>query len=166
MKLSRRRFLSVAASTAMLARMARVARAQAYPRRPITIVVPFPPGGPTDTIARLLMEPMRISLGQPIVIENAAGANGSIGVGRAVRAANDGYTLGIGQVATHVFNGAVYPLQYDLLNDLEPISLLTDSRFLVIARKTMPANDLAGLIGWLKANSGKASGATAGVGSM
>jgi tripartite-type tricarboxylate transporter receptor subunit TctC len=112
------------------------------------------------------MEPMRNSVGQPIVIENTAGANGSIGVGRAVRAANDGYTLSIGQVATHVFNGAVYPLQYNLLNDLEPISPLTDSRFLVIARKTMPANDLVGFIDWLKANPGKASSATAGAGSM
>jgi tripartite-type tricarboxylate transporter receptor subunit TctC len=166
MKRSRRGFLHLAASAALLPSASRVAWAQAYPRRPITIVVPFPPGGPTDTIARLLSEPMRLALGQPIVIENAAGANGSIGVGRVVRAANDGYTLSLGQVATHVFNGAVYPLQYNLLNDLEPISLLTDSRFLVIAKKTMPPDDLAGLIGWLKANASKASGATAGAGSM
>jgi tripartite-type tricarboxylate transporter receptor subunit TctC len=143
-----------------------VARAQSYPTRPITIVVPFSAGGPTDTIGRLLMEPMRTALGQPIIVENVPGANGSIGVSRVVRAANDGYTLSMGQVATHVFNGAIYPLQYDLVNDLEPISLLASQPFVIIAKKEMPANDLKGLIAWMKANPDKVSAATAGVGSM
>jgi tripartite-type tricarboxylate transporter receptor subunit TctC len=109
---------------------------------------------------------MQSVLGQPVVIENVAGANGSIGVGRAARAPNDGYTLGIGQVGTHVFNGAVYPLQYDLLSDFEPISLLTDAPFLIVGKKSLPANDLHGLVAWLKANPEKASAATAGVGSV
>jgi tripartite-type tricarboxylate transporter receptor subunit TctC len=164
--MKRRTFLGLAAGAAALPTVSRIARAQTYPSRPISMIVPFPPGGPTDVIGRLIAERMRTMLGQPIIVENAAGANGSIGIGRVVRASNDGYTLSIGQVGTHVFNGATYPLQYDLLNDLEPISLLTDSRYLVVAKKAMPADDLLGLISWLKANSQKASAATAGVGSL
>jgi tripartite-type tricarboxylate transporter receptor subunit TctC len=166
MKLTRRNFLHLAAGAAVLPAVSRFAKAQVYPSRPITMIVPFPPGGPTDTIGRVLGERMRIVLGQSVVIENVTGASGSIGVGRAARAANDGYTLSIGQVGTHVFNGAAYPLQYNLQSDFEPISLLTESPQLFIAKKAMPANDLRSLIVWLNSNPNKASAATAGVGSI
>jgi tripartite-type tricarboxylate transporter receptor subunit TctC len=127
MKFSRRRFLSLAASAGSLSAFARGARAQVYPSRPLTLIVPFAAGGPTDTIARIVAEWMRASLGQPIIIENVGGADGSIAVGRAARAAPDGYTISIGNVATHVLNAAAYSLSYDLLNDLEAISRLTDA---------------------------------------
>ncbi len=138
--------------------------AQTYPSRPITIVVPFPAGGPVDVVGRLLAERMRESLGQPVLIENVAGASGSIAVGRVARAAPDGYTIVIGNWATFVVNGAIFPLQYDLVKDFEPIGLITTQPYLVVARKTMPANDLSGLIAWLKANPDKASQGTSGVG--
>ena len=141
------------------------ASAQVYPSRSITIVVPFAAGGPLDTLARIVAERMRASLGQPIVIENVTGAGGSIGTGRVARAAPDGYTLVIGIWTTHVVNGAIYPLQYDVLNDFEPIALLANNPQLIVAKKSMPANDLKGLIAWLKANPNKASAGTAGVGS-
>jgi len=141
------------------------APAQTYPSRPITMVVPYPPGGSTDVIGRLLVERMRASLGQPIIIESVAGANGSIGVGRIARAAPDGYTLVLGQWNTLVANGALYALQYDLLNDFEPIALLTQSPLLVTAKKTMPAKDLKEFIAWLKANPNKATQGIPGAGS-
>src|ERR1700730_3931200 len=140
------------------------ASAQAYPSRPITMIVPFAAGGPTDRIARIVAERMRASLGQPIVIEDVTGASGTIGVGRAVRAAPDGYTLSMGMWATHVLNGAVFTLPYSLLDDLEPIALLTSNPQLVVAKKTVPANNLIELIAWLKATPGKASQGTAGAG--
>jgi tripartite-type tricarboxylate transporter receptor subunit TctC len=142
------------------------AGAQVYPSRPITMIVPFAVGGPLDVVGRIMAEAMRASLGQPIVIENVAGAGGSIGVGRLVRAAPDGYTIGIGNDGTNVFNGAMYPLPYDLAGDLQPIGLIASSPQLIVARKTMPANDLKGLIAWLKANADKASQGTSGVGSV
>jgi tripartite-type tricarboxylate transporter receptor subunit TctC len=141
------------------------ALAQAYPSRPVTIIVPFAAGGPTDTLARILHERMRDSLGQPVIVENVPGAAGSIGVGRVARAPPDGYTIGIGQWDTHVLNGAVHPLTYDLLGDFEPISLLPSNPQLIVAKKSMPADDLNGLIGWLRANPDKASQGTAGAGS-
>ena len=141
------------------------APAQVYPSRPITMVVPFPPGGPLDTVARITAEAMRVSLGQPIIIENVAGAAGSLGVGRVARAAADGYTLSAGFVGTHVFNGATYALQYDLLKDFEPVSLIANNSWLIVAKKAMPANDLKDLIAWLKANPDKASQGTIGAGS-
>jgi tripartite-type tricarboxylate transporter receptor subunit TctC len=141
------------------------ATAQVYPSRPITMIVPLAAGGPTDTIARIVADGMRTSLGQPVIIENVTGAAGSIGVGRVARAVPDGYTISIGQWGTHVVNGAIYPLQYDLLKDFEPISLIASNPWLVVAKKAMPANDLKGLITWLKANPNKASAGTAGVGS-
>ena len=104
------------------------ASAEVYPSRPITIIVPFAAGGPADTLARMLGERMRNSLGQPVIVENAPGAAGSLGVGRVARAAPDGYTIGIGHLGTHVFNGALYNLPYDLVKDLEPISLLPCQR--------------------------------------
>jgi tripartite-type tricarboxylate transporter receptor subunit TctC len=141
----------------------RPASAQAYPSRPITMVVPYPAGGPTDVIARIVAERMRVSLGQPIIIENVTGASGSIGVGRVVRAAPDGYTLSFGTWSTHVVNGALLPLTYDLLDGFEPVARIVDSPMLIIARNEFPANDLKELVAWLKANPDKASQGTPGI---
>jgi tripartite-type tricarboxylate transporter receptor subunit TctC len=165
MKLPRRKFLHLAAGAAALPTFPRIASAQVYPSRPITMIVPFPAGGPSDVIGRVVAERLRVSLGQPIIIENVAGAAGSIGVGRVARAAGDGYTLVLGFWGTHVVNGALYALQYDLLNDFEPISLLVTNPMLIVARKSVPASDLNGLIAWLKANPDKATQGTSGVGS-
>ena len=134
-----------------------VAQAQTYPSRPITIVVPFAAGGATDAIARIVGERMRAQLGQPVIIENVAGADGSIAQGRVARAAPDGYTISIGNIATNVFNGAVYQLKYDLFNDLEPIGLMVTAPALIVATKAFPPNDLNEMIAWLKVNPGKAS---------
>jgi len=164
MKLARRNFLHLAAGVAALPVVSRIARAQAYPTRPITLVVPFAPGGANDVIGRLLAPRMRTLLGQPIIIENVAAASGSLGTGRVARAAPDGYTSVLGNVGTHVTNGAVYQLKYDVLNDFEPVSLVATQPFVVVAQKGIPADDLKGLIGWLKVNPGKASAGTAGVG--
>ena len=142
------------------------ASAQSYPSKPVTIVVPFAAGGPADTLARLLGERMKTSLGQPILVENVAGAAGSIGVGRVVRAAPDGYTIGIGHLGTHVFNGALYNLQYDLVNDLEPIALLPSNTSVIVTKRDVPATNLKELVAWLKANPKQASAATAGIGSI
>jgi tripartite-type tricarboxylate transporter receptor subunit TctC len=120
-------------------------------------MVPFPPGGATDVIARNLAERMKVSLGQPVIIENVTGAGGTIGTGRVARAAPDGYTLSIGQTDTHVVTGATYALQYDVLNAFEPVAPLSTTPLLLLARKTMPADDLKGLIAWLKSNPDKAS---------
>jgi tripartite-type tricarboxylate transporter receptor subunit TctC len=138
---------------------------ESYPSRPVTMVVPFAAGGPTDTIARILANPMSAALGRPIIIENVTGAAGSIGVGRVARAAPDGYTLSVGFLGTHVLNGALYALQYDVLNDFEPIALLASNPQLIVAKIAMPAKDLIELIAWLKANPGAASQGTAGAGS-
>ena len=141
------------------------ANAQTYPARPITMVVPFAAGGPVDMVARILSERMRISLGQTIVVENTTGAAGSIGVGRVARAAADGYTLSIGHWSTHVVNGAVYPLQYDLLRDFDPVALLPSNPMIVVSKNAVPAKDLREFVGWIKANDGKVSAGTAGAGS-
>jgi tripartite-type tricarboxylate transporter receptor subunit TctC len=164
MKLPRRNFLRLAAGAAALPALSHVARAQAYPSRPIMMVVPFPAGGPVDTIARILAEPMRASLGQPILVENVSGAAGSIGVGRVARAAADGYTLSVGQWGTHVVNGAIYALQYNTLTDFQPVALLSSNPGLIVGRKGLPVDDLRGLIAWLKANADKATQSTSGVG--
>ena len=141
------------------------APAQVYPSRPITMVVPFAAGGPVDTVARILSEPMRATLGQSIIVENVTGAAGSIGVGRVARAAPDGYTLSIGHWSTHVVNGAIYPLPYDLLRDLEPIVLLPSNPMIVVSKIAVPAKNLTEFVGWIKANEGKVSAGTAGAGS-
>ncbi len=141
-----------------------VAAAETYPSRPVTLIVPYPAGGPTDTIARILAERMQSTLGQPVVIENVTGAGGSIGVGRVAHATADGYTLAIGHVQTHVFNPAIMKLNYDVVNDFAPVSLIADTPIWIIARKAVPADDLKGLIGWIKAQSGKATMGTVGVG--
>jgi tripartite-type tricarboxylate transporter receptor subunit TctC len=137
--------------------------AQAYPTRPVTMVVPFPAGGPADTPGRVIAERMRQSLGKPVVIENVSGAAGSIGTGRVARAKADGYTIVLGNASTHVVNAALYSLPYDVLNDFAPISPLVTTPLVLFARKAMPAKDLPELIDWLKANPGKAS---AGYGSV
>jgi tripartite-type tricarboxylate transporter receptor subunit TctC len=142
------------------------AHAQEYPTRPITVVVPFPPGGPTDVVGRVVTERMRASLGQPLVIENVTGAGGSIGVGRVAHASADGYTAVIGNVDTHVLNGAVYRLNYDIINDFEPVAVLSSYSFVLASRSAVPANDLKELIAWLKADSGKITQGTVGVGSL
>jgi tripartite-type tricarboxylate transporter receptor subunit TctC len=140
------------------------AAAQAYPTRQITMIVPFPAGGATDTLARFLAEKMRAILGQPVIIENIAGAAGSIGVGRAVRSAADGYTLSIGTSTTHMLTGGLYALQFDLLKDIEPVIQIGSEPLLIVGKKSLPADDLKGLIGWLRANPDKASVGIAGVG--
>ena len=147
MKLPRRNFLHLAAGAAALPAVSRIAWAQTYPSKPVTIVVPFAAGGPVDLRARSLAEHMRAALGQPIVIENVTGAAGSLGAGRVARSAPDGYTLAIGIWSTHVVNGAVYRLRYDVLNDFEPVALLTNNSQLIVGKKTLPANDLKGLVG-------------------
>src|SRR6186713_3490714 len=134
--------------------LAASAHAQPYPNRPITLIVPFPPGGSTDTTARIMAERMRVPLGQPIVIENVGGAGGSIGVGRVARAAPDGYTFDIGQWDTHV-GSIIYKLDYDLEKDFEPIALVSNNPQLLVAKNDLPANNLADLVTWMKANPGK-----------
>jgi tripartite-type tricarboxylate transporter receptor subunit TctC len=141
------------------------AAAQTYPTKPITIVVPFAAGGPSDAIARILGDRMKATLGQPFVIENVTGAGGSIGVGRAVRAAPDGYTISFGHLGTHVANQAIYPLPYDMINDLDPVVLLPSNPMVVVSRNSLPAKSLQELITWLKANPDKATAGTAGAGS-
>jgi len=130
------------------------ANAQGYPSRPITLVVPFPPGGSTDSAARIMAERMRATLGQSIVIENVGGAGGSIGVGRVARAAPDGYTFDIGQWDTHV-GSIIYKLDYDLEKDFEPIALISNNPQLMVAKKDLPANTLGELVTWMKANPDK-----------
>jgi tripartite-type tricarboxylate transporter receptor subunit TctC len=155
--LGRRQFLRLAGGTAALPTVSRIARAQIYPSRPITMIVPFPAGGTFDAVGRVLAERMRVSLGQPMIVENVGGADGNNGVGRAARARPDGYTIVLGSLSTHVLNGALHSLQYDLLNDFAPISPLVTASLVLVARKTMPAQDLNELIAWLKANPNKAS---------
>jgi tripartite-type tricarboxylate transporter receptor subunit TctC len=140
------------------------ALAQTYPSRPITLVVPLATGGSTDVIGRLMAEGMRAALGQPVIVENTAGAGGTIGVGRVARAAPDGYTFLIGQWGTNVASGAIYSLQFDLMTDLEPVALIATQPFLIVSRKTLPANNLKELIVWLSANKEKASQGNSGIG--
>jgi len=165
MRLPRRKFLHLAAGATALPAVSRIARAQTYPTRPVTLIVPWPAGGPSDTIARIIAERTGAALSQPVIVENVTGASGSIGVGRVARAASDGYTLCLGSWPTHVVNGAVFTLQYNVLNDFEPVSLLATQPQLIIARKAMPAKDLTELIAWLRANPDKASQGTSGGGS-
>src|SRR5215468_9398194 len=149
---SMKRFVA-ALALALVAGSAAV-QAQTYPSRQITIVVPFPPGGSTDVVGRIMAEKMRPLLGQPVIIENVGGAGGSIAVGRVARAAPDGYTIDIGQWDTHV-GSIIYPLNYDLQNDFEPIGLISINPQLMVAKKALPADDLKGLVALMKANPGK-----------
>jgi len=157
--------LTLALAIAATALITPAAADQAYPTRPITMVVPFAAGGPTDIIARIIAEGMKQSLGQPVIVENVGGAAGSLGVGRVAQAAPDGYTLSIGHYGTHAVNGLIYRLKYDPVNDFEPISLLAGNPYLILSRKAVPAADLGQLIAWLKANPDKATFTTGGVGS-
>jgi tripartite-type tricarboxylate transporter receptor subunit TctC len=165
MTFPRRRFLHLAAAAAAASTLPRLARAQAFPARQITMVVPVPAGGALDTNARLIAEGMRPALGQPVIIENVTGASGSIGTGRVARSAPDGYTLIYGANVTHVLNAAVYQLNYDVVGDFEPIALIGKTPWLIVAKNALPVKDLRELIAWLKANPDKASCGTAGPGS-
>ena len=152
---------------ALLAALAGVASAtvETYPARPINMIVPYPPGGPSDTLARIIAERMRQSLGQPVVVENVGGAGGSIGVARVTRAAPDGYTINLGNIASHVFSSVVYRRQFDVLKDLDPVGLLTISPMWIVARNDLPAKDLREVIAWLKVNPNKATWGIVGPGS-
>jgi tripartite-type tricarboxylate transporter receptor subunit TctC len=152
------------ALAACLVPLAAAARAQSWPSRPISMVVPASAGGPTDAIGRVLAERMSAALGQTVLIDNVAGAGGSIGVGKVARANPDGYTLGLGQWSHYVLNGATYALPYDLVRDFAPISLVANGPLLLVVRKTLPAATLGELVAWLKANPDKASAGTGGVG--
>jgi tripartite-type tricarboxylate transporter receptor subunit TctC len=152
------------AGAAILATVA-LAGAQTYPSRVITIVVPLPPGGATDMLSRTLADHMHVSLGQPVVVEHLPGAGGTLGVARVVRAAPDGYTLSIGNWATHMASAASYPVQYDLLRDLAPVAKLADTPLWIVAKNALPAKDLKELIAWLKANQDKAAAGIVGNGS-
>ena len=138
--------------------------AQPYPSRPVTIVVPFPAGGPTDVLARLLSDRMRKPLGQPVLVDNTTGAGGSIATGKVVRAAPDGYTVCIGHWGTHVVNGAYYSLPFDVLNDFAPVALIASNPQLIISKVAVPARDLKEVIAWINANQGKVLMGTGGVG--
>jgi tripartite-type tricarboxylate transporter receptor subunit TctC len=141
------------------------ARANNFPSHPITIIVPFSAGGPSDAMARILAEHMRVTLGETLVIENVTGAGGSIGVGRAVRSPPDGYTLSFGHLGTHVANGAIYKLGYDLMADLEPVALLPSNPMIIVSKNAVPAKSLKELLEWLKARPAPATAGTAGAGS-
>jgi tripartite-type tricarboxylate transporter receptor subunit TctC len=154
-----------AALLALRPACAQTSSAQPWPTRPITIVVPFVAGGPTDLLARVLGEHIRADLGQPVLIENVTGAGGSIGVGRVAAAAPDGYTISAGNFGTHMANGAVYQLKYDLQRDLDPLARLPSNPMVVVTRKDFPAADLNELVAWLKAHPGRATAGTAGAGS-
>ena len=161
----RRRLLQLAASAAALPMATHQAAAQAYPSRPISMIVPASAGGPTDAIGRVLAERMGAALSGTVLIDNVAGAGGSIGVGKVARATPDGYTLGIGQWSHYVLNGATYQLQYDLLTDFAPIGMVVTGPLLLVSRKNLPADDAKSLVAWLKANPDKATAGTGGVGS-
>src|SRR5262245_2822717 len=150
---------------AIFALAAAGAGAQGYPNKPITMVVPFSAGGPTDTIARLLGERMGRTLGQTVLVENTAGAAGSIAFGRVARATPDGYLVGIGHIGPNVFNGAIYNLQYDLLKDFEPIAMVATNPQILVGKNALAAKDLKELLAWVKANGDKVSYGTAGPGS-
>src|SRR6201997_4772744 len=155
----------LALALALLAATTLTALAQSYPSRNITIIVPYPAGGPTDTIARILAERLQGALGQSVIIENIGGAGGSIGVGRVAHATPDGYTLIIGHIQTHVFNASILKLDYDVVNDFAPISLIADTPIWIVAGKAVPASNVTEFIAWLKAQNGKATMGTVGISS-
>jgi tripartite-type tricarboxylate transporter receptor subunit TctC len=158
-----RTLISMAAAIiASLLILTNAALAQSFPIRPITLVVPYPPGGPTDVVARILAERMHVSLGQAVIVENVTGGSGNIGVAKVARAAADGYTLSIGNNGSHVFNAALYKLNFDILKDFAAVALLTRNPQIVVTRKTLPATTLAELIAWLRANPDKATAGSAG----
>ena len=156
---------AILAAIAALLALSATAAAETYPSRPITIVVPFSAGGPSDAMARILGERMKTTLGETLLVENVTGAGGSIGVGRAVRSPPDGYTVSFGHLGTHVANGAIYKLGYDLVTDLEPVVLLPSNPMIVVSKNAVPAKTLKELIDWLKARPAPATAGTAGAGS-
>jgi tripartite-type tricarboxylate transporter receptor subunit TctC len=164
MTLARRRLLRLFAGAAILPTASRMAKAETYPSRPISIVVPFPAGGPTDTLGRILAGRMKRALGQSVIIENLTGAAGTVGSAHVARAAPDGYTLILGHWQTHVVNGATFALQFDVVNDFEPVSLIADCPMWVVGSAAVPAKNLKELIAWLKENPGKATVGIGGVG--
>jgi tripartite-type tricarboxylate transporter receptor subunit TctC len=139
--------------------------AQSFPSRPVTIIVPFSAGGPSDAMARILAERMKVTLGEQVLVENVTGAAGSVGVGRAVRSPPDGYTISFGHLGTHVANGAIYKLGYDLVTDLEPVALLPSNPMIIVSKKAVPATSLKEFVAWLKAQPTPATAGTAGAGS-
>jgi len=157
MKLARRKFLHLAAGVAALPAVSRAAMAQTYPARPITLIVPLAVGGVNDVVGRIVAEGMRKSLGQPVIIENVSGAEGSIGTGRVARAKPDGYTIDLGANSTHVLNAALYSLPYDVFDDFQPLSPLVATPVVLLARKSIPAHNLKDLIAWIKANPNQAA---------
>jgi tripartite-type tricarboxylate transporter receptor subunit TctC len=163
--MKRRDFVRLGAVAIAASTFNRSTVAQAYPTRPITMVVPVAAGGALDSNARLVGDGMRAALGQPIIVENVTGAAGSLGTGRIARAAPDGYSILFGAYITHVLNPAVLTLNYDVVADFEPIALIGSTSWLLAVRKDMPVTDLKGLVTWLKENPEKATFGTAGVGS-
>ena len=155
-----RKLLAVLALTVF----ASAAQAQSYPSRPVTLIVPYPAGGPSDALARILVESLRTTLGQTVVIENVSGAGGGIGTGRVARATPDGYTLSLGHVQTHVLNAASQNLNYDVVKDFEPVILIADTPVWIVARANFPAKDFKEMVAWMRANPGKATLGTVGVG--
>jgi tripartite-type tricarboxylate transporter receptor subunit TctC len=162
--ISRRVFLLAVIGVAGSLNAAGPAACETYPSRPITIMLPFAAGGPTDTLSRIIAARMRVALGQPVIIENVTGAAGTLGVGRVVRAVPDGYTISIGPMNSHVLTGAIYNLPFDLLKDLEPVALLANNPSVIVSKKDLPARDLKELIAWVKANQDKVLVGTSGVG--
>jgi tripartite-type tricarboxylate transporter receptor subunit TctC len=141
------------------------ALAQSFPSRPITIIVPFSAGGPSDAMARILAERMKGTLGETVLVENVTGAGGSVGVGRAARSPADGYTISFGHLGTHVANGAIYKLGFDLVTDLEPVALLPSNPMIIVSKKAVPATSLKEFLAWLKAQPAAPTAGTAGAGS-
>src|SRR3954470_450103 len=164
MKFCRRSFLHLTGGLALSPALSRSAEAQTYPTRPITMILPFAAGGPTDALARIIAERMRGALGQPVIVENVSGAAGTIGVGRVARAAPDGYTISLGPWNSHVVTGAIYSLQWDLLKDFEPVAVIADNPAVIVSKSAAPATNLKELIAWIKANPDKLSAGTSGVG--
>lgn len=162
--ISKRVFLAAIAAICCSLHAVGPASSETYPLHPITIMLPFSAGGPTDTLARIIAARMQVSLGQPVIIENVTGAAGTIGVGRAARAAPDGYTISVGPMNSHVLTGAIYKLPFDLLKDFEPVALLANNPSVVVSKKEVPAKDLKELIAWVKANPEKPLVGTSGVG--
>src|SRR5262245_16081391 len=157
-------FLSVMMVIGFSMNAAGPATCETYPSRPITVVLPFAAGGPTDTLARIIAARMQGSLGQPVIIENVSGAAGTISLGRVARAAPDGYTISVGPMNSHVLTGAIYKLPFDLLNDFEPVALLANNPSVIVSKKDVPAKDLKELIAWVKVNRDKVLVGTSGVG--
>jgi tripartite-type tricarboxylate transporter receptor subunit TctC len=164
--LTRRVFFGALTLIATTAVLAGPLAADDFPSRPVTMIVPYPAGGPTDAVGRLVAQGMQSALGRPVVVENIGGAAANLGTERVARAAPDGYTIGLGNSATHVVNAAIYPLKYDVVKDFEPISLLATEPVVIVGRPTLPAHNLREFLAWLKENSGKSLAGTAGVGSV